>query len=147
MIRTKGVRGNVRKVFTREVLKYILSMEKIMRATKGTMNNYMLLVLLVLVCAGCRALAQRHEAPGSTAVPTFDPPYSIQTPLPGSLKGYELYSWIEDDTRLYTLITGTNRTKDIREITSSENLVTADGWVKISVQDGDRPIKCVNRLS
>jgi hypothetical protein len=106
-----------------------------MRAIKGRMNNYLLLVLLALVCLGCQASFLQHETPGLKAGTAFNPPYSIQTPLPGSLKGYELYSWMDGDARSFTLITGTDRTKDSQEITSAENIVTADGWVKVSVRD------------
>ena len=59
------------------------------------------------------------------------------TPLPHSMKGYELYSWQAYDQWHFTLITGTNRVKSLEEIISNENIVTADGWVKISVQGVD----------
>lgn len=53
--------------------------------------------------------------------------------LPHSMKGYELYSWLEDKHWHFTLITGTNRTKNIEEITSKENFISETGWVKIHV--------------
>jgi hypothetical protein len=57
--------------------------------------------------------------------------------LPHSFKGYELYSWLNNDQWSFTLITGTNRNKTIEEITSGENSVTETGWVKIRVTGVD----------
>jgi serpin B len=53
--------------------------------------------------------------------------------LPRSLKGYELYSWEEDNQWHFTLITGTNRAKTMEEITSKEDFISETGWVKIQV--------------
>jgi hypothetical protein len=53
--------------------------------------------------------------------------------LPSSFKGYELYSWQEESQWHFTLITGTNRTKTIDEITSSDDYISAAGWIKIHV--------------
>lgn len=57
--------------------------------------------------------------------------------LPHSMKGYELYSWQVDDKWYFTLITGTNRIKGYEEITSSENIIGNNGWVKITVKGVD----------
>lgn len=51
--------------------------------------------------------------------------------LPGSMKGYELYSWKEDGSWHFTLITGTNRNKTLEEITSGECYISETGWVNI----------------
>ncbi len=64
----------------------------------------------------------------STFTPTPVPP------LPRSMKGYELYSWQDGQQWRFTLITGTNRTKTLEEITTGEDALTADGWVNIHVQ-------------
>jgi hypothetical protein len=53
--------------------------------------------------------------------------------LPRSFKGYELYSWEEDSQWHFTLITGTNRTKTMEEITSQEDFISETGWVRIQV--------------
>ncbi|MCK4293569.1 MAG: right-handed parallel beta-helix repeat-containing protein, partial [Planctomycetes bacterium] len=53
------------------------------------------------------------------------------SPLPTSMKGYELYSWPVEHDWHFTLITGTNRTKSYEEIYSDESVITDDGWVKI----------------
>jgi hypothetical protein len=53
--------------------------------------------------------------------------------LPGSFKGYELYTWQEDNQWHFTLITGTNRTKTTEEITSNEDYISEAGWVNIHV--------------
>jgi hypothetical protein len=57
--------------------------------------------------------------------------------LPRSMKGYELYSWEEDNQWHFTLITGTNRTKTMEEITSEDDYVSKTGWVKIHVVGAD----------
>jgi hypothetical protein len=69
------------------------------------------LVLLITVLSACHATAEG--------------------PLPHSMKGYELYSWQEQGQWHFTLITGTNRNKNMEEIVSGENIVAADGWVDI----------------
>jgi hypothetical protein len=53
------------------------------------------------------------------------------------MKGYELYSWPANGQWHFTLITGTNRTKTLEEITTGEDLLTADGWVRIHAQGVD----------
>lgn len=62
--------------------------------------------------------------------------------LPHSMKGYELYSWLENNEWQFTLITGTNRNKTLDEIISNTNTVSKDGWVQIHV-DGIDAIKTV----
>jgi hypothetical protein len=57
--------------------------------------------------------------------------------LPGSMKGYELYSWHAGDGWHYTLITGTNRNKSIEEITSGESFISETGWVNIHCKGED----------
>ena len=66
--------------------------------------------------------------------------------LPYSLKGYELYSWEEDGQWHFTLITGTNRTKTLEEITSEENFVSETGWIKIHVVGADAIKDILSRL-
>jgi hypothetical protein len=53
--------------------------------------------------------------------------------LPRSMKGYELYSWQEDSQWHFTLITGTNRNKTLKEITSNEDFISEAGWVQVQV--------------
>jgi len=67
--------------------------------------------------------------PGLSATPVLE--------LPHSMKGYELYSWSEDGQWHFTLITGTNRTKTLEEITSGEDVISETGWVRIRVKGAD----------
>jgi hypothetical protein len=53
--------------------------------------------------------------------------------LPHSMKGYELYSWLDDSQWHFTLITGTNRNKTLEEIISNEDIISEAGWVQIHV--------------
>jgi hypothetical protein len=64
-------------------------------------------------------------------------PLAAVDKLPHSMKGYELYSWEEEDQWHFTLITGTNRVKTIEEITSKEDFISETGWVKIQVIGAD----------
>ncbi len=57
--------------------------------------------------------------------------------LPGSMKGYELYSWFKDSQWYFTLITGTNRNKTFEEIVNNEDFISETGWVKIRVSGVD----------
>jgi hypothetical protein len=45
------------------------------------------------------------------------------TPLPESMKGYELYSWQENDRWVFSLLVGTNREKTIDEIKSADTVL------------------------
>jgi hypothetical protein len=58
--------------------------------------------------------------------------------LPHSIKGYELYSWSEYSQWHFTLITGTNRSKTLREIISIEDIVSEDGWYASIERNEDR---------
>jgi hypothetical protein len=66
--------------------------------------------------------------------------------LPHSMKGYELYSWEEYSQWHFTLITGTNRTKTMEEITSKEDYISESGWVKIHVIGADTIKDVLSRL-
>ena len=57
--------------------------------------------------------------------------------LPSSMKGYELYSWQVEKVWNFTLITGTNRNKTVEEIMAKGDVLTRDGWVKITVAGMD----------
>jgi hypothetical protein len=72
------------------------------------------------------------------------PPAFAAVNLPASMKGYELYSWFEDNQWHFTLMTGTNRNKNVEEIISIMNYETDEGWVHIHVA-GVENIKTVLR--
>lgn len=67
-------------------------------------------------------------------------------PLPGSMKGYELYSWkpAGDDWH-FTLITGTNRNKSCEELKTGDDLLDG-GWVKITAVGVDALKQVLSRL-
>jgi hypothetical protein len=62
--------------------------------------------------------------------------------LPGSMKGYELYSWQQNGDWHFTLITGTNRNKSTEEIMSASDFISEAGFVKIQVT-GAESLKAV----
>jgi hypothetical protein len=66
--------------------------------------------------------------------------------LPHSMKGYELYSWLEDSQWHFTLITGTNRNKTLEEIISNINIISEEGWVHIHVVGVDAIKTVLSRL-
>ncbi|MEW5804360.1 MAG: hypothetical protein AB1847_19875 [bacterium] len=70
----------------------------------------------------------------------------IPSALPSSMKGYELYSWPDGGDWHFTLITGTNRLKSYTEITSTEDIVTENGWVKVTVKGVDLVKAVLSRL-
>ena len=67
-------------------------------------------------------------------------------PLPHSFKGYELYSWQQDNQWNYTLITGTNRDKTVEEIITGNNTAGADGWVNIHVIGEEQLEAVISRI-
>jgi hypothetical protein len=62
------------------------------------------------------------------------------------MKGYELYSWQERGQWRFTLITGTNRNKNLEEIISGKNGTTGDGWVDLHVTGVDALKAILSRL-
>jgi hypothetical protein len=66
--------------------------------------------------------------------------------LPGSLKGYELYSWQKDSQWHFTLVTGTNRNKTPEEIVSEEDFISETGWVNIHVAGIDAIKNVLSKL-
>ncbi|HJX03035.1 MAG TPA: hypothetical protein VJ488_00605, partial [Dehalococcoidia bacterium] len=66
--------------------------------------------------------------------------------LPHSMKGYELYSWLEEGQWHFTLVTGTNRNKTLGEIVSHVNIISEDGWVQINVAGADAIKTVLSRL-
>jgi hypothetical protein len=62
------------------------------------------------------------------------------------MKGYELYSWLEDGQWHFTLITGTNRNKTLDEIVSKEDFISEAGWVKVSVTGVDAIEAALSKL-
>jgi hypothetical protein len=69
-------------------------------------------------------------------------------PLPGSLKGYDLFSWRSQSVGeewCFTLITGTNRWKMRSEIGPPDQAL-AEGWVEVSVCDPALLERTLSRL-
>jgi hypothetical protein len=62
------------------------------------------------------------------------------------MKGYELYSWPVGEQWHFTLITGTNRNKTVEEITTGDDRMTEDGWVRIHVQGVDAILALLSRV-
>jgi len=62
------------------------------------------------------------------------------------MKGYELYSWQEGGQWRFTLITGTNRNKNLVEIISGEEKTGADGWLNIHVTGVEAVKAALNRI-
>jgi len=64
--------------------------------------------------------------------------------LPSSMKGYEFYSWRESDEWQFKLITGTNRTKTLREIVNHTDDIS--GYVDIHVTGVDALLTLLHKL-
>ena len=95
-----------------------------MNLNKTRLLTFALTGALLLLWTGCAA-----QDPPAAGPPPSDP-------LPGSMKGYELYSWQVRGAWYFTLITGTNRNKTLQEIRSPETQIGAD-WVKVTVRGAD----------
>jgi hypothetical protein len=52
--------------------------------------------------------------------------------LPASFKGYELYSWVDNDQWHFVLMPGTNRDKTLAEVVAVKNGVSMDGWAHVT---------------
>jgi hypothetical protein len=52
--------------------------------------------------------------------------------LPPAMKGYELYSWVENDLWQFVLMPGTNRNKTLAEVVAVENGISMDGWAHVT---------------
>jgi hypothetical protein len=83
------------------------------------MKNLLLLLMFIAVI-GCGDSSPDKEQEPFTG------------PLPESMKGYEMYSWQENNVWKFTIITGTNRLKTHHEIIAKENKVE-NGFVKVTV--------------
>jgi hypothetical protein len=103
---------------------------------KRRVFSLLLLSLLMLSCG-----SNSTSVIGKTM-----PSKAVETKLPHSMKGYELYSWQTYNIWHFTLITGTNRLKGIEEITSGDNSITPDGWVRVSVEGIDAIKAVLSRL-
>jgi len=102
---------------------------------KSALQTHIFIVVVSLIVSAC-----------NSSVSTSTPSAIETTPLPHSMKGYELYSWSANNQWYFTLITGTNRLKSLEEIISNENIVTLDGWVRISAQGVDSIQKVLSGL-
>ena len=65
--------------------------------------------------------------------------------LPHSMKGYELYSWREDDEWQFKLITGTSRTKTLQEIVNKVDEISE--FVDIHVTGVDALLTLLHKLT
>ena len=71
-----------------------------------TMQSLSFAILLGLLLSGCGTAVQ-----------------PVATPLAGSMKGYELYSWQEGSHWAFSLLVGTNREKTLDEIKSTDTVL------------------------
>lgn len=91
----------------------------------------LLMMSVLFLLAACDKSEVNEGLPANT-YPTPDW-NAIPGELPQSLKGYELYSWQVGKDWLFTLVTGTNRSKSFEEITAAGSQVEDDGFIKITV--------------
>jgi len=59
---------------------------------------------------------------------------SNATPLPESMKGYELYSWQEGSQWKFSLLVGTNREKTLDEIQSADTVLEGVDALRSALQ-------------
>ena len=102
-------------------------------------KTILLAILSAVLAAACSGSPGLNVQPPEGSASTL-------TPLPHSMKGYELYSWQVDDQWHFTLVTGSNRSKTVEEITAGEDVLNADGWTRLSVQGPDALKSLLGRL-
>ena len=66
--------------------------------------------------------------------------------LPHAVKGYDLFSWLQNGEWHFTLISGTNRAKTAEEVMSPSDTITADGWVQVHVVGVDAVSELLGRM-
>jgi hypothetical protein len=71
-----------------------------------TILSLLLVIPLALLFSSCGTVAQPDA-----------------TPLPESMKGYELYSWQEGNQWKFSILVGTNREKTLNEIKSTDTIL------------------------
>jgi hypothetical protein len=85
--------------------------------------------------------------PQTTIAPTStSQPVEIPAQLPHSMKGYNLYSWQDGEDWYFTLVTGTNAGISFEEIIAPGDIVSGDGYVKITVVGMDELKELLSRL-
>lgn len=70
----------------------------------------------------------------------------IPASLPHSMKGYSLFSWQVEEDWYFTLVTGTNAGIAFEEIIAPGNVVSGDGYVKVTVVGMDDLKQLLSRL-
>ena len=70
----------------------------------------------------------------------------IPASLPHSMKGYNLFSWQQDEDWYFTLVTGTNAGIAFEAIIAPGNTISDDGYVKITVVGMDDLKQLLSRL-
>jgi hypothetical protein len=94
-----------------------------MRRTNGDKLWYVFIVTFLVLLVNCQQLTSPQND-------KFETNYIF----PESMKGYELYGWVEDGENYFTIITGTNRNKSVEEIRSDDCLTVGNAWSKIKVK-------------
>lgn len=102
-------------------------------------GRFLFLLSIVVISSACSEASPETEPVSTPAVVdaamnACSDVSCLPDSLPESMKGYELYSWQNDDQWYFTLITGTNRNKTVEEVTGGGNEVSDDGWVKITME-------------
>jgi hypothetical protein len=97
---------------------------------------------LLLLFVACGAPQEARDEPPRPSVDTTGWPDTF----PGSMKGYELYGWIQDGETWFTLVTGTNRQKTFAELADPEPRLGDNGFVRIRVRGAEAARELLRRV-
>lgn len=103
------------------------------------------LITIAMFLFSCESETNQVSTTKTTPKKTDAKDSTSLTKLPKSMKGYEFYSWKQDNQWHFSLITGTNRIKTKEEIALVEEKIE-NGWVKITVKGVDEAKKILQRL-
>lgn len=100
-------------------------------------------ILTIVISLGIILLIRCEKSENNIDSRDYETPEISE--LPHLMKGYELYSWKENEDWYYTLIAGTNKTKTFEEISSTTNLVD-ESKIKITTNSVKEIQKVIAKL-
>ena len=111
-------------------------------------DSYQTVTAEALASLGALEPTNTTAAKATVTVASTSEQTAVEIPanLPHSMKGYSLYSWQVEEDWYFTLVTGTNADIAFEAIIASGDVVSDDGYVKITVVGTDELKQLLSRL-